>query len=80
MKKIDLNPTIYAFGFPVPSYIRWPLMGLMLLTLGTGILFTTLVIIPPLSMLAAAIIGIALVALKYYFKMAPAKPEMQSRT
>ncbi len=51
MKTIVMRPTIYAFGLPVPSWIRWPLMILAI---------STVLAIP------AVITGIAFLVIKCY--------------
>ncbi|GEM_PF-3572096 len=78
MKKLELNPTIYAFGLPVPAFIRWPLMGLAILTIGIIIVVPVIIAIPTVSLLAAGGLGIAFLTLKYYFKIAPSGLKTQN--
>lgn len=68
MKTLGLRPTIYAFNRPVPSFIRWPMMVLACAAMGFVILVPAIIIVPPVAILVVAIIGVAYLILKYYFK------------
>jgi uncharacterized membrane-anchored protein len=71
MKTIGLNPTIYAFGFAVPSWIRWPMMYIAVAIMGLTIPTIATIVITPVAVLAIAVIGAVLTVLKFYFRRAP---------
>lgn len=77
MKTMDLRPTIYAFGLPVPSWIRWPMMYIAITIMGLTIPTIATIVIPPIAILAIAIIGVVLTVLKFYFRRAPSRLEPQ---
>ncbi len=75
MKTTDLRPSIYAFGVPVPKYVRWPMMVVAGMALGLAIVVPAIILIPPVAVLALAAAGTAFLALKYYFKRKPSRLE-----
>jgi hypothetical protein len=74
---MKLPPTVYAFGMPVPSWIRWPMMYTAIAIMGLTIPTIAAIVVPPVAILAIAIIGVILTVLKFYFWRAPSRLEPQ---
>ncbi len=77
MKTMGLKPTIYAFGLPVPKYIRWPILFVASAIMALAIPTLIIIVIPPVAIAAAIAVGAVLAALKYYFRRRRSRLELQ---